>query len=361
MARLLQQKGADVTVYEWDKDAQARIWGGTLDLHQGTGQDAMRAAGLLETYYALAIPMGRVIADEQGHVLLARKARPGERHNNPEINRNDLRKMLLESLHAGTVVWDSRLTALEPQAGKWLLHFDDQPDAVADVVIAANGGMSKVRGYVTDAEVEETGTFIVQGDVPDAELMCPEFSRLCAGDILMTANHGTMLVANPRNSGALTYGVVFKKPEAWDTGDMPDFRDVDSARDFLLRQYAGWGSCYHELFRATTFFAGLPTRKLPVDKPWKTARPLPITLIGDAAHLMPPFAGQGVNIGLVDAMTLSDNFTSAAYLSIEEAISAYEQKMLVYATEAQQDSSGNELEMRSPDFSLETFVKRFLH
>src|SRR6478736_5856226 len=73
MARLLQQKGIDVTVYERDKDPLTRITGGTLDLHKGSGQDALEKAGLLEQYYALANPMGRTIADEQGKVLFSKK------------------------------------------------------------------------------------------------------------------------------------------------------------------------------------------------------------------------------------------------------------------------------------------------
>src|SRR5579875_1199732 len=96
MARLLQQKGVDVTVYERDKDAQTRIWGGTLDLHKESGQQVMKKAGLLETYYAMSIPMGITFADEQGNVLAAKKPTLENQHDNPEINRNVLRKMLLE-------------------------------------------------------------------------------------------------------------------------------------------------------------------------------------------------------------------------------------------------------------------------
>ena len=58
MARLLQQGGVQVTVYERDLNAQARIWGGTLDLHRESGQEALEKAGLLEQYYALVLPMG---------------------------------------------------------------------------------------------------------------------------------------------------------------------------------------------------------------------------------------------------------------------------------------------------------------
>ena len=45
MARLLQQNGVDVTVYERDKDRDARIFGGTLDLHRDSGQEAMKKQG----------------------------------------------------------------------------------------------------------------------------------------------------------------------------------------------------------------------------------------------------------------------------------------------------------------------------
>ena len=111
MARLLQQqKGIEVTVYERDKDAQARIWGGTLDLHKSSGQEAMKKAGLLETYYALALPMGIIFADEQANILSTKKPTPENQYDNPEINRNALRKMLLDSLKGDTVFWDRKFT-----------------------------------------------------------------------------------------------------------------------------------------------------------------------------------------------------------------------------------------------------------
>ena len=93
-----------------------------------------------------------------------------------------------------------------------------------------------------------------------------------------------------------------------------------------------------------------------MSKPWKNDRALPITLIGDAAHLMPPFAGQGVNTGLVDALILSDNLTGGKFETIQAAIGDYEQQMFVYATAAQRESSQNEIEMRSPSFSFQKLI-----
>ncbi|WBV57575.1 NAD(P)/FAD-dependent oxidoreductase [Chryseobacterium daecheongense] len=351
MARLLQQKEVNVAVYERDFDAQTRIWGGTLDLHKGSGQEAIKKAGLLENYYTTAIPMGIIFADQQGNTLHTRKPTPENRYDNPEINRNQLRKILLESLAPDTVIWNRKLTNLTEHNGKWLLQFENQPDATADLVIVANGGMSKVRNYVTDAEIEETGSFIIQGDIPQPEINSPQMYGLCDGSRLMTSNQGSLFVVNPYNNGSLTYGLIIQKPQEWDQGHALDFQDKESVIQFLSERLPDWGKPYQEVFQATSFFVGLPTRKLPL-KQWKDSRPLPITLIGDAAHLMPPFAGQGVNIGLVDTLTLSENLTEGSFETVEAAIKDYELKMIKYAAEAQQESAVNEAEMRDPDFSF---------
>jgi len=353
MARLLQQKGVDVNVYERDKDAHTRISGGPLDLHKNSGQVAMHKAGLLERYYAMAIPMGRTVADEQGNILFSKKPTQEDQYDNPEINRNDLKKILLDSLISDTVVWDRKFTGLEEQNGKWLLHFENSTYATADLVIGANGGMSKARKYVTDAEIEYTGTLILQGEVFQSEITCADFHQLCNGNILMAASRGDLLVANPRNGNILSYGAMFKKPVEFTA---EDFQNTDSIIMFLLNKFSRWHESYKQLFRSTSSFVVWPTRKIPLNKPWTTNRPLPITLIGDAAHIMPPFAGQGVNIGLMDAVILSDNLTNGKHETIEAAINDYEQKMLVYATEAQLETSKNESEIFLPDFSLQ---KRF--
>lgn len=357
MAKLLQQEGIIVSVYERDKDSQTRITGGPLDLHKDSGQNAMKKAGLLEYYYEMAIPMGRIIADKEAKIIFSKKVLPEDKYNSPEINRNDLKRILLESLETNTVVWDRKFTKLEAKQGKWFIHFENNIIETADFVIGADGGTSKVRNQLTDTAIEYTGTTIIQGDIPKPEIVCPLFYHLCNDSILMSSDINNLFVANPKNGNLLSYSITFQEDKNWQYENELDLHKTDNMISFLLKRFSDWNILYKQLIQSTSSFYMWQTRKMPMNKPWKINRPLPITLIGDAAHVMPPFAGHGVNIGLKDALILSENLIQGKYKIIEDAIRDYEKKMFIYATHAQNETSINEKKLHKKDFILQRFYR----
>jgi 2-polyprenyl-6-methoxyphenol hydroxylase-like FAD-dependent oxidoreductase len=347
LAKLLQQTGADVKVYERDENANARIMGGTLDIHRDLGQKALEKAGLLDAFYKIARPTGERAANIDGHIVMEEFPDDEHLYDRPEIDRNDLRKLLLENLNSDTVVWDRKFLSLEKKNETYLLEFDGNVTESADLIIGANGGMCSLRQYVTDITPQYTGTVIIQGEVfrPDTE--CPNFKKICGQGNLMVMGEQKMLFSQTKANGALNYYISFKKPESWLKENGLNFRYKDGIVPFLYDLLANWHDSYKELFRATKDFTLLPMRKMPLDKPWQTNGN--ITLVGDAAHVMPPFAGIGVNIGLLDALYLSENLTGGQFDDIQQAIENYEANMFEYASKAQQDTTEAETGIHSDE------------
>src|SRR5579862_5106853 len=157
-ARLLQQEGANVKVYERDTNEHYRIKGGTLDLLKDMGQIVFEKAGLLSAYFGNARLTARRITDIQGNII--QTLPPSD---NPEIDRNDLRRILLNSLQPESVVWNRKFMSLEEQNGKFSLHFENGSIETADFVVAANGIRSILRKIITPVPARYAGTVAITG------------------------------------------------------------------------------------------------------------------------------------------------------------------------------------------------------
>ncbi|GGS36740.1 hypothetical protein Snoj_16680 [Streptomyces nojiriensis] len=179
-ARILQRHGIPVTVYDLDASPAARSQGGTLDMHPGTGQYALRAADLLDEFLTLARPEGQQMrmVDADGRIVF--DGIPPEAdttEGNPEIDRGQLRDLLLDSLEPGTVQWAHKLTSAEPVGnGIHRLHFADGTATDADLVIGADGAWSRVRCLLTDATPLYTGITFVETGFNDVDTRHPRLA-----------------------------------------------------------------------------------------------------------------------------------------------------------------------------------------
>jgi 2-polyprenyl-6-methoxyphenol hydroxylase-like FAD-dependent oxidoreductase len=342
-----------VRVYERSSGPDARGAGGTLDVHADSGQRALNAAGFSAEFRKLARPTGERMADIHGNVLMEDLPDEATGYDRPEIDRTDLNGLVRGALAPGTVAWDHNFRTLDDDGKAFRLHFEGQPDRDADVVVGASGGRSRVRPYITDVAPAFTGTVMLGGDIPDPDARCAAFAALVDKGNLMVRGEGKMLFVHTMADGAFHYYVSFRQPADWFAQHGVTAGDPAGVARFLAAQTAKWAAAYHEGFEATTAFDLLQITSVALAPSRKVPRP--ITLVGDAAHVMTPFAGLGVNAGLLDALHLADALTDGRALDVESAIQKYEEEMYTYAHAASVQAAQAEVFIHS-DMSMEEMI-----
>lgn len=334
LARLLQLSGVDVTVYERDRNSDARAQGATLDLHEESGLKALRRAGLMEAFRANYRPGAEklLVMDKHAHVLLDEHGSVNGEISRPEIDRGPLQRILSDSLRPDTIVWNSHLVSLTPQSGSWRLEFDNGSFASTDILIAADGANSKVRPYLTPIKPFYSGVMVVEGAVHDSETASPKMHHLLKGGKIFAFGDEKSLIVSSKGDGSLVFYTGGKAEEQWNRESGIDFGDKAQVLSWFQEEYSGWDNVWQELFEnATPPFVPRPQYCMPLDQTWE-ARPN-LTMLGDAAHLMPPFAGEGVNMAMLDALELSECLTGEDFPDTYSAIAAYEKQMRVRAAE----------------------------
>ncbi len=337
LARILQARGVASTVYERDAFADARDQGGSLDMHEESGQRALREAGLYEEFRRRTHPQGETlrVLDKAGTVYIDHAPAGGE-GTRPEIDRAALRALLVASLDPGRIAWGHKVVAVRPLAdGRHELTFADGGTAEADLLVGADGAWSRVRPLVSAATPAYCGVSYLELRLPDAARRYPDSAALVGPGVFFILSDNKAMLGH--GGGAIHLGVSLRVPEDWIVVGGVDWSDARVARAALLAEFADWNDGLTDLIRRCDD-AIVPWRiyALPTGHAWP--RVPGVTLLGDAAHVMSPYAGEGANNAMRDAADLALAIVKHAGDS-EAALTQYEAALFPRAAAAAEMSA----------------------
>ncbi|WP_371404095.1 FAD-dependent monooxygenase [Kribbella sp. NBC_00662] len=324
LARILHVNGIEAVVYEAESSLTARTQGGMLDIHEESGQAALKAAGLYDDFLRIIMPGGESMKVYDQHGVL-RLSHDHEGSGRPEVHRRDLRGLLLGGLPDGTIRWGAKV--VETSADR-KVRLADGSTFTADLLIGADGAWSKVRPLVSDAIPAYLGLSFAELNLLDPETRHQDSADLIGGGMMMALGAGRGLLAHREPDRLHVYAAV-QVDEPW----------TAITKDDLLAGFDGWDDRLLRLVRESdTEPFPRAIHALPIGHQWK--RIPGVTLLGDAAHLMSPFAGEGANLAMQDAAELA-----AALIAqpddAEAALATYESALFPRAEAAAAESAAN--------------------
>ncbi|WP_250297874.1 NAD(P)/FAD-dependent oxidoreductase [Streptomyces sp. A 4/2] len=331
LARVLHVHGIPATVYEAEVSPTARSQGGMLDIHEDNGQPALQAAGLTDEFRGLVLEgreATRVLASD-GTVLFDDDSERGR----PEVLRGELRRILLESLPAGTVRWGHKVSGVRALGGsRHEVTFADGTTVVTSLLVGADGAWSRVRPLLSGATPEYIGRSFIETYLFDSDTRHPAAAKAVGGGAMLALAPGKGIQAHRESGGTLHTYVALSRPQDWFAGI--DFTDSAAAAARIAEEFDGWAP---ELTALITDGETAPVLRilnaLPNDHRWD--RVPGVTLLGDAAHLAAP-NGEGANLAMYDGAELGKAL-AAHPDDVEAALTAYEQALFPRSAEAAAD------------------------
>lgn len=368
LARLLSRASIPVTIFEGESSISVRAQGGSLDLHANTGLKALREAGLYEEYAQYARYDGEAlnIADKNlVSVIKVGGSTEASSRGRPEIDRARLRQILVNSLPEGTIRWNCRLRSVD--ADDLTLHFDHGVERGFDLLVGADGAWSKVRPILTDVKPYFVGLGGYELFVHDAEKSHPDLHKLVNRGSLFVYSDCKAINSQQRGDGTIIVYTSGKREEDWKKTCGYDVSNASEVKKAIKEEFEDWAAPLVKLTQVAdeSDFTARSLYTLPPGHRWEHRAKA--TLIGDAAHLMTPHAGEGVNVAMQDALNLAHAIirsveTEDTVNALDKEIRAFEDEMMTRATKVQNRSLANTKDMYltpgAPHDVIDKWVRR---
>jgi len=338
LARVLRVHGIPATIYEAEPSADARTQGGLLDVHEYNGQLALEAAGLTGEFRAIIHQGGEAtrVLDQHGTVLLDE---PDDgTGGRPEVLRGDLRQILLDSLPGEMIQWGRKVTGVQPLGvGRHELTFADGPAVTTSLLVGADGAWSAIRPLLSGAKPGYSGTSFIETYLFDADERHPAAAQAVGDGALFAVAPGQGILAHREPGGVLHAYVALAKPQEWIAGI--DFTDAAATTARVAAEFDGWAPGLTALITdSDTAPVPRAINALPIDHRWD--RVAGVTVLGDAAHLMSPFAGEGANLAMFDGSELGQAI-AAHPRDAETALAEYERALFPRSAQFAAESDRN--------------------